>query len=174
MGLDSFAQFKTQEYAESKLYAANHDSAAEYDNPGKWTIDSSGHVLQAGEKFKANYGADGELSYAKLGNNEWRKTGPDSYEETRVVSEGWERNKQLNDVSLSIYSRFRLKEKDGSVSNVSADYVKAHQGDEDLAENLFVTMGVEIKQKDGGSGGKHSPVWIGKNWHDQVPIGPKN
>jgi hypothetical protein len=173
MGLDSYAQFKTHEYAEGKLYAANNDSVAGNDNPSQWSIDSSGRLLRAGE-FSASYGPDGEVSYAKLDNREWRKTGPDSYEETNILSEGWERKKQMNEVSISIYSRFRLKQPDGSFSEVSADYLKAHQDDKDLPDNLFVTMGVELKEHDGGSRGKHSPIWIGKNWHDEVPLGPRS
>lgn len=174
MGLDSLAQFARHEYAESKLYAANSESPDGKDSPNSWSIDASGRLLNGGEKFKASYGADGEVSFAKLDNVEWRKTGPDSYEMTKTLSEGWERKKQENDVTLSIYSRFRLKQQDGSVSDVSADYVKKHQGEKDLADNLFVTIGIEIADHDGGSRGDHSALWIGKNWHGEVPFGARN
>jgi hypothetical protein len=174
MGLDSLAQFSPHEYTERKLYAVHDDAPSGNDNPNKWTIDPSGRVLKAGDDFQAAYGPDGEISYAKLGSHEWRKTGPDSYEETNTLSEGWERKKQLDDVSISIYSRIRLKQPDGSLAIVSGEYLKAHQAEKDLPENLFMTIGVDVTNHQGGSGGDHRPLWIGKNWHNEVPLGPRS
>ena len=171
---DSLAHFKSQEFAESKLSLAHQESRESKDGPAGWTFDSSDKLLKAGDEFQASYGADSEISYAKLGNISWRKTGPDQYEETNTLTEGWESKKQLNNVTVSIESRFRLKQSDGTFVEVTADYLNAHKNDNKLSENLFVTMGVDVSPLSGGGVKESRPVWIGANWHAQVPFGHRN
>jgi hypothetical protein len=67
--------------------------------PESWKRDAQGHLLQAGNRYNAEYDNKGNLVKAQLGDHTYERTGPNEVTMTTRDDDGKLRSNKINDVT---------------------------------------------------------------------------